>query len=515
MEMKIGGETFASFKRLNYTHWHAMAEFIDNSTQSMINNETTLSPIFRKEGRQLEIRIVYDKKTNILRIHDNAMGMNQGDLESAFSVGKPPVNKSGRSRYGMGMKTAACWFGDLWTVTTKKLGDNFEYVATVDVEKLIAGEMRIPIRQVAKSPDEHYTTIEISKIERSMHGRRLNKMSNYLRSMYRADLQEGTLLLEYNGEVLQYSDQSENILVEPLTNTKFRKLLDFRVGGKRVRGWVAILDRGSRELAGFCLLHRGRVIAGVPFGFRPFHLFGQEGGSNDLINQRICGELHLDDFEVSHTKDGIVWVNEEEDEFGLTLKQHCQDYLDTARSFRKGGNADKGYPDERGPTDKQIAIARDQFNDEIHSPEMTDQVRMTEVARPAALNAAKHSILKRVREGQAPWSVAKIDGLEIQVYLERLSANDPYVLSEIPGHEVIVVINKNHPHWSQIEGESGSLNFVRHCVYDALAEWQAKKITSMIDPETVKSFKDGFLRIPMKIENHEQSMSSQDISPVK
>ena len=32
------------------------------------------------------------------------------------------------------------------------------------------------------------------------------------------------------------------------------------------------------------------------------------------MNQRLVGEIHRDEFEVSHTKDDIHWVDDEEDQ---------------------------------------------------------------------------------------------------------------------------------------------------------------------------------------------------------
>ena len=38
MDVVIGPEIIRSYKRLSYTPWHALAEFIDNSTQSFFDN---------------------------------------------------------------------------------------------------------------------------------------------------------------------------------------------------------------------------------------------------------------------------------------------------------------------------------------------------------------------------------------------------------------------------------------------------------------------------------------------
>jgi len=62
------------------------------------------------------------------------------------------------------------------------------------------------------------------------------------------------------------------------------------------------------------------------------------------------------------------------------------------------------------------------------------------------------------------------------------------------------VINMQHPHLTQIEGSQGVLNYFRHCVYDGVAEWQARHKAGRLDPETVKMLKDKLLRLACNIE---------------
>lgn len=131
LEMKIGLDAINSYKRLAYTPWHALAEFVDNSTQSYFDNKETLDVVFAKGGEILEVSISYEKDAGQLRISDNSIGMSLADLERALHVALPPKNTNGRSKYGMGLKTAACWLGNVWTIKTKKLGDTVEHNVTM------------------------------------------------------------------------------------------------------------------------------------------------------------------------------------------------------------------------------------------------------------------------------------------------------------------------------------------------------------------------------------------------
>jgi hypothetical protein len=124
MELQLGPEIIASYKRLAYKHWYALAEFIDNSTQAFFNNKEKMKEVYKKEDETLTIKIDYgeDAEGYYLTIEDNSIGMSLSELEEAVILGRPPKDTSGRSKYGLGLKTAACWFGDLWKVTTKKFG---------------------------------------------------------------------------------------------------------------------------------------------------------------------------------------------------------------------------------------------------------------------------------------------------------------------------------------------------------------------------------------------------------
>ena len=89
-----------------------------------------------------------------------------------------------------------------------------------------------------------------------------------------------------------------------------------------VHGFAALRATGSTTKAGFSLFRRGRVIQGSgDEGYRPAHVFGH---SNSYRYQRLFGELHLDGFEVSHTKDGFQW-DENEQPFLELLRE----YLDS------------------------------------------------------------------------------------------------------------------------------------------------------------------------------------------
>ena len=188
IDLKVGLDVINSYKRLAYTPWHAIAEFIDNSTQSYFDSKLVLDQAYKAEQGGLLVSVVYSKEDDILRIVDNSIGMSFEELQDALTVALPPKNTSGRSKYGMGLKTAACWLGNLWTVRTKKLGETVEHSVTVDVPKIARGDSDLSYGAIdGKDENLHYTIVEIHKHNRTFAARTLGKIKEYLRSMYRMD----------------------------------------------------------------------------------------------------------------------------------------------------------------------------------------------------------------------------------------------------------------------------------------------------------------------------------------
>src|SRR4051812_29098338 len=236
MEVKfdLGVGAIRSYKRLSYTPWHAIAEFVDNATQNYLSNRAEIDEALVADDETFYVSIVYERD-HVLRVADNALGMRRDDLERALQVGVPPDDVSGRSEFGMGLKTAACWIGDEWTVRTKRLGDPMELEVKIDVEAVAAGHTELKVTERAKDPPLHYTVIEIRKHHHRWVGRTLGKIRDYLRSMYRVDIRGGDLELLWQNDRLDW-EESDDRFVKAANGEPYKKAFDFDVGGKTVRG---------------------------------------------------------------------------------------------------------------------------------------------------------------------------------------------------------------------------------------------------------------------------------------
>lgn len=329
---------YGTYKRLSYKPWYAIAEFVDNSTQSYYDHRDELR--LQNGFKKLYININYSLENDYLEISDTAFGMDFDDFKRALILDKPPKNNLGRNEFGMGLKTAACWFGNLWTVETTRLGENEKFRATIDVFDLQENKTsNIDYSMNFVDVKEHYTKIYITKLNQKMVKKTLSKVKKHLSSIYRNDIRNGEIDIIWNGEELTYSEP--NVLREQLddgTTTEWKKNINFDFfasNGKEynVNGWIALMDPGSTSNAGFTLMRRGRVIIGGPDeNWRPEEIFGK---SNSFIYQRLYGEINLDNWEVTQAKDGFDWNNGLEEHLINELLRVSDEYRRKAEKYRK------------------------------------------------------------------------------------------------------------------------------------------------------------------------------------
>lgn len=330
---------YATYKNIRYDPWTAIAEFVDNSTQSYYDNVAKLEATKYWDGLDVDIEYTRDKVNgDRLVIKDNACGMDFNDFKRAIILDSPP-KKPTRSEFGMGLKTAACWFGKCWSVESVALGSGVKYKTTVDVEALSKYKNEeIAVEETPCNPKEHGTTITIWKLNRTLSGRQIGKTKDQLRGMYRTDLRSGKIKIYYNGTGLVYEDPKFLTEILPDGSEKiWRKdvdlSFDFNGETKRVYGFIGLLEEGSTSGAGFTLIRYGRVIVGgYENGYRPEEIFEK---SNSYVYQRLFGELNLDGWRVTQTKDAFDLYGGLEDVLIEHLLEECKEYKKKAKEYRK------------------------------------------------------------------------------------------------------------------------------------------------------------------------------------
>jgi len=292
---------YATYQRLSYKPWFAIAEFVDNSTQSYFKNREELIEQYKKEGgKKLQIYINYNSVERTLEILDNAFGMEIEDFTRALVLDSPPSDRSGRSEFGMGLKTAACWFGKKWTIETTRLGSLRCLTATVDVDELAKTHQdNLHYKILKANADEHYTIIRIEDIQQPIRGRASTRIKEQLSSIYRADIRSGEIEIYWNGEPLEFEDPPFlEEQKEDGTVVVWKKEVSFVVLWERkgfelpVKGWVGIRNPGKARDAGFVLFRRGRVIIGGPERcialLVPTDRVASPGLKSNMVSLKLC-----------------------------------------------------------------------------------------------------------------------------------------------------------------------------------------------------------------------------------
>lgn len=331
---------YATYKRLSYQPWTAIAEFVDNSTQSFYDHKDELLALKYSQGLKITIDYIDDKiNGDRLEIFDNAYGMEWSDFQRAVVLDRPPKNTNGRNEFGMGLKTAACWFGSLWSVESTQLNSKNKYYTEIDIDEL--GKYKteeIDVKEETVSTKDHFTRIVIKRLNKRIVGpRTIGKVKELLSSIYRQDLRSGFVKIYYNGTLLQFKEAPVYEEVIEGKTIQWKKDVSFSVEheGKQlpVKGFIALRLPGSVKDAGFTLLRRGRVIVGgSESNYRPSELFGD---SNSYAWQRLYGELHMDNWPVTQAKDNFDWHNSGlEEAFIDALSSFTQDYRRKAETIR-------------------------------------------------------------------------------------------------------------------------------------------------------------------------------------
>lgn len=483
------------FSRLNYKPWYAIAEFVDNSTQSFYDHEHELA----ENGiSSITVHIDYDFEKDVLVIRDDAYGMEIEDFSRAVKVDSPPEGKDGRNEFGMGLKTAASWFGNTWSVESTRFGSTNKYYTEINIQELREKHLNsIEIISVDCEPVEHGTTITINNITKRIDASRTKgKIVQLLESMYRRDLNSGKINIWFN-DVLLHFDEYKCL---EFRETIWRKNIDFTFqygpNSHHVKGFVGILANGGFGRAGFALFRRGRVVVGgEDQNYKPFRIFQQ---AQSTIAHKLFGEFDLEDFPVNQAKDGFVWDDGLEDAFIEELKEHIQDYINIARMTNKERAKEEEFSDEvSNKVHAEVQEYTDSLSDYNSAPDNGDAAPDDTETVPEGNNAEKaFEEYINATNGKEEVAVGTERRYSIQInevvkktFIVTWSiGNKTYWINKDEsedGSEVFVTININHPFFKPYSNnEDFKIVLEKFVISFVVAEEQAK----------LTSDKDGYIR---------------------
>ncbi len=499
---------YATYRRLSYTPWYAIAEFVDNSTQNYYDHRKDLKEAYSREiaTKKLRVEVTYDSERNTLTILDNANGMNLEELARAVVLDKPPTDRSGRCEYGMGLKTASCWFGTAWTIQTSRRGSDKEYIVTVNVTDLVENHTDVVrVQETTTTPDTHFTRITIHGLYKPIRGRTPGRIKDQLGSMYRQDLRSGEIEVIWNGEPISFEEPT--FLTEELNGTTtntWRKDVTFEVPWEsenttlKVRGWIGIRMPGSQRDAGFALMRRGRVIIGGPGeGYKPIEVFGQ---GNTFRSQRLVGELQLDDWPVTQAKDAFDWSGGLEDSFIEELKRVCEDYIDKSEGYRE-----RSKPITRADIELASERTKNIFNNKSFASAIAEEIKFPDPPKTREQEKTDTDKLRQVSVGPVTY---KLDVGE-EVWQFRLHWQDHLTdahwmqVSYPQDNQIDVFLNMAHPFFASYLDKKELLELIQKFVLAlALAEKMARRTSKngLIAPGDFRTFMNKVLRRASEIE---------------
>jgi len=446
-------EIFSIFRNLNYKAWFALAEFVDNSLQSYLDWKRDPSSNGCPPVLIVDINISDDGQSQKIIIEDNARGIALKDFDRAFKVAsRPPNNDLGLHEFGMGMKTSGFWFSNYWRVRTSVYGESVERVMQFDLTSILSQRIsEIEPFEVPGSKLKSYTIIELEELNQFPRGQTLAKVKRYLASIYRRFLTSGELILTLNGEALSF--ESPRILEAPYVRDEssnppiifWKKSVSIDLGNDRkVVGWVGLKDTVSASNTGFALFRRGRLVQGGPDDpYSPESICSTRNKHQFL---RLFGELDVQGFGVTHTKDAIDWRTFE-DEFIEKLKEELKsgdhDFIFQATHYR----IDKPKQDVVHLLTNQVEvpIARSQelFSEVLTILQSSSQLPVPDELVNSAISSDERKFETQLEDGSIWSALVRIVDRQDSDFL-RISAQGDGSISDKHG-SVELEISTSHP----------------------------------------------------------------------
>ena len=197
---------YSTFRYINNKVWNALAEYIDNSIQSFEDHREELVTLNR-DGK-LHVRIDIDFTNETITILDDAYGITEQNYQRAFELANLPLDNQGLNEFGMGMKTAAAWLGNNWSVKTSALDETVERFYNFNLQYVLDNEVReLPYTEKDCELKSHYTEIRITEPTKNSPGEKsLKKIKNELASIYRQSLRAKEMELYVCNEKLEFEE---------------------------------------------------------------------------------------------------------------------------------------------------------------------------------------------------------------------------------------------------------------------------------------------------------------------
>lgn len=379
VDITIGANMYGRISDITNTPSHVLAEFVDNAIQSYKDKKAELQS--QDSDYKLKVDITFewdpedDNRASKITIKDNAGGIGENKFVEAFKLAHTPDDNSGLNEFGMGMKTAALWLGEVWSVESSAIGEDISRKIVFDLNSVMANELKtLPVTHKPEYTTEHYTLVTISSPTKNIPSTKsLQKIKDELASIYRKYLRTAEIDIIVNEQKLTFEDPA--ILTAPFHKKPgtpegdklyWRKEIDFRFGKYRATGFIAILKTIQQTKNGLALLRRGRVVVGADTDGRyyPKVIFGAMG---NFRFKRLFGELELEGFDVAFNKNDI------QDRENLEMLMEALKSEIHTKDFDLFTQAENYREDERAKQVKKIVRGHNTSKDKNQKIEIVTQ----------------------------------------------------------------------------------------------------------------------------------------------
>lgn len=477
------------YQRLSYHPWTALAEFVDNSTESWFQNKDVM---IANGIKGIRIDIDYDKVLDILTITDTAYGMELDDFKRAVILGSKPTQKT-RNEYGFGLKTAACWFGSKWELHSTQLNSPNKYSVIVDIDKIEETKTNeIDIKSSDADLHEHWTKIIIHKVSKRMRDPGVkNKITQNLAFKYRRDIKAGAIKVYYNGELIEYEEPK--ILVYKGIEWKKDLNFSFDFDNKtyRVTGFVGIFAKGttnSYQRSGFGLFMNDRtIIGGFGLNYKPEDIFTSDIKSP--IAGKLFGELDLNDIPVNQAKDNFIWGDGLEDAFIKALKENIEDFIQVARKSYKDMKVEEEKIEFEDDVDnKDVDNVRVECQQNFHGESQNGNYSSSDNSKINKLNNNEDRL-----QSEFQYDINGSGTHTITIELDNTITDAHYLDKK----NNCVLVNPDHIHYKNAPNK---MFYLKQCVAFALVEDNLKIVYGNVNV-TFSMFAKDFIKRYIEIFN--------------